>query len=220
MRCDHDRHRSLLAVATWLLVSPVALVATGAPAEAQDLTTPRPQATPLRQSALDWETAGPPESLSVHDVSRDDRWLGVGVSDPITGRTGEDNVRWALDGRTVYFRWHPDPKPEDDPRADPRYRVDREGKWVQQVPDDAVHLVPASTPSWSADARRAAWATEGRLYFYDAATGLDVVVGSGNVDAPGHGVRPVYATTRPILDARMRRDGTAVDFTIGEDLFT
>lgn len=55
--------------------------------------------TPVRQSDLTLETAGPPRPLTLRDASRDDRWLGLEVRD----------VRWAPDGARVYFRWHPAP---------------------------------------------------------------------------------------------------------------
>lgn len=130
----------------------------GAAAEAQEPPDLREgQPPPLRQSDLDHATAGLPEPLTVLDASRDDRWLGVGVED----------VRWHPDGRWLYFRWHPRPEPEDDPADDPWFRVDPEGTHVVRVPDEEVHLVPAASPSWSADERRAVWARDGRLYLYD-----------------------------------------------------
>ena len=85
----------------------------------------QPLALPLRQSTLDSTHATAP--LTLRDVSRNDRFIGVGVRD----------VRWAPDGSGVYFRWNAEPKTTDDPEADPWYRVDRDGRRAWRVPDSA-----------------------------------------------------------------------------------
>lgn len=166
------------------------------PALAQDGAA-RPQPTPVRQSALTRETAPPPAPLTLRDASRTDRWLGVPVSD----------VRWAPDGTAVYFRWNESPGPADDPAGDPWYRVDRAGRRVERVPDAEVHAVPAADPSWSADGRRAVWASTGALYVYDAGA------------RGGATVRRVFAGAAPVRDPRIDAAGDVAYFMMGEDLY-
>ncbi|MEJ7809334.1 MAG: prolyl oligopeptidase family serine peptidase [Gemmatimonadaceae bacterium] len=157
-----------------------------------------PRATPLRQSRLDSARAGPPDTLSLRDASRLDRWLGVGVSD----------VRWALDGSAVYFRWSAAPAANDDSAADPWFRADRAGRVAEQVPDTATYRIPAARPSWSADGRRAAWAGSGAVYLYDARS----TAGAGSV-------RRVFAGGDAPRNVRFADGDRALDFMQGEDLF-
>lgn len=164
------------------------------------LTSPLPATPPLRQSRLDFQTAGPPLPLTLRDAARDDRWLGLGVRD----------VRWAPDGSAVYFRWHPNPAPGDDPDADPWFRVDRAGRTVQEVPDSAAHWIPAERVSWSRDGRTAAWVNDGRLYVYRA---------GAHGASWRAGVRIAFAGSRPARNATVLPDGTAVHFLLEEDLY-
>jgi dipeptidyl aminopeptidase/acylaminoacyl peptidase len=148
--------------------------------------------TPLYQSTPSGRSATP-EPLTLRDASRDDRFVGVGVSD----------VRFGLDGSHVYFRWHPSPSPGDVPEADPWYRVDRSGTSAERVPDEEVHSIPAAAPSWSRDGSRACWAREGSLYLYGD---------SGNTE------RTLSGST-PVLEPSMLPDGSACDFTLEENLY-
>jgi len=151
--------------------------------------------TPVRQSELTFETAGPPRPLTLRDASRDDRWLGVEVRD----------VRWAPDGSRVYFRWHPRPEPGQDPDADPWFAVDREGRTVEQVATDDRGLIPDDDPEWSRDGRYAVWVRDGALTLYDAET------------EPERRIRSIYRGADSPDDPRFR--GPGVDFTLGEDLY-
>jgi hypothetical protein len=90
------------------------------------------QPTPVRQSALTQETATV-TPLTLRDASRNDRWLGLGVRD----------VRWAPNGSVVYFRWNRRPSSEDVPDADPWFRADPEGAWVEEVPPGNESEIPA-----------------------------------------------------------------------------
>jgi dipeptidyl aminopeptidase/acylaminoacyl peptidase len=154
----------------------------------------QPLALPLRQSELDSTHAT--VSLTLRDVSRNDRFIGVGVRD----------VRWAPDGSAVYFRWNENPQTTDDPEADPWYRVDRDGRRAWRVPDSAVALIPAEDVSWSRDGRVAAWSNLGRLYLYDAARRPQPV-------------RAVVQGPQPPRGVRVTGDGRAVVFLMGEDLY-
>ena len=154
----------------------------------------QPIAVPLRQSSLDSTHAAAP--LTLRDVSRTDRFIGVGVRD----------VRWAPDGSGVYFRWNEQPKTADDPETDPWYRVDREGRRAARVPDSAVARIPGDDVSWSADRRVSAWSNLGRLYLFDAARGQDAV-------------RAVVHGPQSPREVRVARHGRSVEFLMGEDLY-
>lgn len=176
-----------------LLAAPLTLPAQEAGPQARELVD---RAPPVRQSDLDRETAGPPEALTLRDAARDDRWIGAPVRD----------VRWAPDGEHVYFRWHPEPEAGQDPDADPWLRVDRAGDRVEELAADELDEVPGSELSWSADGRYAAWTRDGALYLHDARADGD------------RRVRLLHAGAEGAGDARVRRDGSAVDFMVGEDL--
>ncbi len=100
--------------------------------------------------------------LTIEDASRNDRWLGLGVRD----------VRWAPDGSRVYFRWNTRPTSADLPEADPWFRADAAGQWVEPVPVGETGLVPGAAPVWSRSGRQATWAEGPSLYFFDGATNL------------------------------------------------
>jgi dipeptidyl aminopeptidase/acylaminoacyl peptidase len=153
---------------------------------------------PLRQSELSRELPPKPQPLSLRDAARGDRWIGVGAG----------SVRWALDGSGVYFRWNLNPKSEDDPNMDPWFWADRSGQKVEVVPNEKVSLIPPPDPSWSQDGRRATWVMFGRVYLFEAGQN-----GTGQV-------RVLLAQERPAHSAEMARDGSAVYFMIGEDLYS
>jgi dipeptidyl aminopeptidase/acylaminoacyl peptidase len=132
--------------------------------------------------------------LTLRDVSRDDRWLGVPVRD----------VRWSPDGRLVYFRWHPSPALSDVPEADPWYFVDRSRASAGRVPEEDVHAIPVESPSWSPDGSRACWGREGSLYVYETRTGQ---------------TEQVLSLATPVVAARLRQDGSACDFLLEENLY-
>ena len=82
------------------------------------------QSTPIRQSDLTAETATV-TPLTIRDASRNSRWYGLGVRE----------VRWAPDGSVIYFRWNERPTSTDLAAADPWYRSDRDGTWVERGRD-------------------------------------------------------------------------------------
>jgi hypothetical protein len=152
------------------------------------------QPTPIRQSKLNPETATT-RPLTLRDAARDDRWLGIGVRE----------VRWAPDGSVVYFRWNRQPQPGDLAGGDPWFRTDREGRWVEEVPQEAMKDIPGSTLSWSADGQRATWVREGSVYLFDG--GAEVAT------------QRVASLERSAEQARMTADGQAIDFEVGEALY-
>ena len=152
--------------------------------------------TPLRQSELTNETATV-RPLTLRDASRNDRWIGLGVRD----------VRWAPDGSVVYFRWNLNPTTDDDPNADPWFRVDRRGRGVEQVPMADVDRIPGNSLSWSADGRRSTWVRYGGVYVYDESRPRE---------------RRIWRAITLEDNARsamMTRDGEAVLFEAGERLY-
>jgi dipeptidyl aminopeptidase/acylaminoacyl peptidase len=152
---------------------------------------------PLRQSQLSRGFTAETQPLSPRDAARDDRWIGLGVS----------SVRWALDSSAVYFRWNSNPKVAESPDEDPWFRTDQNGRNTQIIPPDQRNMIPPTNPSWSPDGRRAAWVITGVVYLYDA-------------DLHGSGqIRAVVSQDRPARNAEMSRDGSAVQFMVGEDLY-
>ncbi len=155
------------------------------------------QSSTLRQSQLSRELPLKTQPLSLRDAARDDRWIGLGVG----------LVRWALDSSAVYFRWNLNPKAGESQEADPWFRADRTGRSTVIVSSSQVPLIPPPDPSWSLDGRRATWVMSGVVYLYDA--GL----------AGAEQVRAIVSQDRPARHAEISRDGRAVYFMVGEDLY-
>ena len=145
---------------------------------------------PLRQSELEAPASVVP--LTLRDVSRNERFIGVGARD----------VRWAPDGSALYFRWHPSPSTTDDPNADPWFRVDRDARSAQRVPDSLVALIPAASLTWNNAGMHATWVNGGALFLFDGVRTRLVVSGAQSVRNP-----------------RFNRDGNAVHYLMGEDLY-
>ncbi len=152
------------------------------------------EATPIRQSRLNSETATI-KPLTLRDASRDDRWFALGARD----------VRWAPDGSVVYFRWNHTPRATDVPEADPWFRTDRDGRWVEQVPDEETSVIPAADVHWSRDGQYATWIHGGNVFVFDRAAG-----------GPG---RRVVSLGEPAARARVTGAGRAVDFEVDEALY-
>lgn len=150
--------------------------------------------TPIRQSALTAASAVV-EPITLRDAARDDRWFGLGVRD----------VRWAPDGSVVYFRWNRRPSADDVPAADPWFRADRSGAWVEEVPAGETELVPAADIDWSVDGGRAVWTGENAVYLYDRRQNPTVRRAIGLTETPRR--------------ARMAEQGSAIHFEAGEALY-
>lgn len=150
--------------------------------------------TPIRQSDLTTETATV-ATLTLRDAARDDRWLGLGVRD----------IRWALDGSVVYFRWNRRPSADDIPAADPWFRADPTGAWVEEVPTEDVAAIPALDPAWSDDGRRATWVSGNAVYLFDERARPATRVVASFENAPRR--------------ARMAERGAAIHFAVGEALY-
>lgn len=144
---------------------------------------------PIRQSS---GAAQKPVPLTIEDASRNDRWLGLGVRD----------TRWAPDGSRLWFRWNTDPKPDDLPEADPWFRTDAGGQWVERVPAGDAGLVPGASPAWSRSGRLATWADGPSLYFFD-----------------GSVTRKIVTLTVAIARPRFARTDAAIEFEAGETLY-
>ena len=145
--------------------------------------------TPIRQSSGAGTARVP---LTIEDVSRNDRWLGLGVRD----------VRWAPDGSGVYFRWNIKPKSAELPEADPWFRTDAAGQWAEPVPAGAAALVPGASLVWSRSGRLATWAEGSSLYLFDGAA-----------------TRRIATLAGPIARPRFARADGAVEFEVGEGLY-
>jgi len=150
------------------------------------------EATPVRQSALTAANAVA-RPLTLRDVSRNDRWLGLGVRD----------VRWAPDGAGVYFRWSRSPATDDVAEEDPWFLAGPAGNWVEEVPREDRHAVPGADVQRSPDGRLAAWVGGGSLYLNDTTRGS----------------RRVVALDQPVRAPHFSADGAAVDFEVGSALY-
>lgn len=171
-----------------LVAAAVSLPPALGPAWAQNrFTTPIGQIT---QAAA--RGTGP---FSTEEASRNDRWLGLGVRD----------VRWAPDGGAVYFRWHRSPASNDLPEADPWFRADARGAFVNQLSASEGELVPGDAVAWNRAGTRAAWVRGPSLYLFDRAA------------TPA--VRRVLTLTAALADARFAARDSALDFTAGETLY-
>lgn len=144
---------------------------------------------PIRQSTV---TAAARVPLTIKDVSRNDRWLGLGVRD----------VRWAPDGKTVYFRWNANPKSNDLPEADPWFRADPAGRWVEPLGANDAGLVPGAAVVWSRSGRSATWTEGNSLYLFD-----------------GAGTRKVATLASPLTRPRFAGADGAIEFETAESLY-
>lgn len=147
---------------------------------------------PVRQTAQAATVTGP---ISIEDASRNDRWLGLGVRD----------VRWSPDGAAVYFRWHRSPRSDDLAEADPWFRADTAGRWVEQLSAAEAELVPAAGVAWNGAGTRAAWVRGASLYLFDRGASPTV--------------RRVVTLASPLADPRFAAADSAIDFTAGETLY-
>ena len=144
---------------------------------------------PIRQSSGVALARAP---LTIEDASRNDRWLGLGVRD----------TRWAPDGSRVYFRWNTSPTADDLPEADPWFRTDPAGQWVERVPAAETALVPGASPAWSRSGRQATWTDGPSLYLFDGSATRRVATLAGTL-------------TRP----RFVASDAAIEFEAGEALY-
>ena len=149
-------------------------------------------ATPVVQSDLAGSSIEA-RALTLRDASRDDRWLGLGVSD----------VRWAPDGSGVYFRWNQRPQVGDLPQNDPWFLTDASGEWVTELSRGEWSEVPSAEQHWNPSATAATWVSGDGLWLYDAE----------------RGTRRVVAMGRTMGRPRFTADGDAVHFESGSALY-
>ncbi len=176
-----------------------ALAATTFLVTAVTLKSQPPLELPLRQSKSDSAVKALP--LTLRDVSRNDRWIGVGARD----------LRWSPDGAALYFRWHLSPTTTDDPDRDPWFRVDRDARGAHQVADSLVAYIPPSAVEWNRNGSTASWVSSGRLFLFDNSR-ID-----GRVTRPR--TRIAVSGAQPVRNARFSLSGSAVHYLMGEDLY-
>jgi dipeptidyl aminopeptidase/acylaminoacyl peptidase len=151
------------------------------------------ETTPIRQSSLTAPAA--PVPLTIQDASRNDRWLGTGVRD----------VRWALDGSSVYFRWNRRPGSDDLPEADPWFRTGADGSWVEEVSTPEVSLIPGATTVWGAGGSLATWVDGASLFLFDPST------------RPA--TQRIVTLSAPLRAPRFAERDQAIHFEMGEGLY-
>jgi dipeptidyl aminopeptidase/acylaminoacyl peptidase len=75
------------------------------------------------------------------------------------------SVRWSGDSQRIYFQW----KQASDPRETPldTYVVNRDGSGLRKLTEEEARLAPPTAAHLTRDFKRAVWAQNGDLYFYD-----------------------------------------------------
>lgn len=160
------------------ILSLLALVHALAPAPAR--------AQLLEQSELTFDDVDPSFELTLEHLAEDRRWLGLSPRE----------ITWSSDGEWVFFRWREDPRPDQEPDADPWYAVDRDGREVRRVDDAEAARIPAGDRVWSVGREVAAWTRGGALFVWTR----------------GAGARSVYATGGSLRDLSIAADGSRVFF--------
>jgi dipeptidyl aminopeptidase/acylaminoacyl peptidase len=114
--------------------------------------------------------------------------------------TAPSRIRWAPDGRSVYFVWKP---PEE--QAEGLYRVDRDGGRPERVPVEEARRIDARLSAvYSEDRRKAAYVFERSVYLLDVHSGRER--------------RLVTVQGRPSA-VQIAPDGGTVYFVLEDNLF-
>lgn len=138
------------------------------------------------------QPAPPPaeSGLSVVSIMRGPELVG----------TSPSQLRWAPDGRTLYFVWK-----APDAEREGLYRVNRGGGEPERLPDEeALEIEPLLQAVYSDDGDWAAYADDGDLYLLD--------VGSGRE-------RLLVSVPRHLSRVQIAPDGAAVYFVLDDNLF-
>ena len=156
----------------------------------------------ISQSQLTFADVDTTFKLTLEHLGQSTRWMGVPPR----------QIRWAPDGRWIYFRWRADPKPDQRPATDPWYAAAADGKTVRVVPDDEASRIPSSDIAWSGGHRVAAWSSDGTLFVWTRGTGTRAVYvqsrNLGNVSVSNDGSKVFFATTGTGSSSPERSDST------------
>lgn len=90
-----------------------------------------------------------PDSLTVAAIMRDPAWMGH----------SPDDIRWSLDGKTLYFTWNPHPTP-----GDSLYALPAKGGTPTPVPPAQRETLPPTEVVRSPQGDRLAYVHHGDLY--------------------------------------------------------
>jgi dipeptidyl aminopeptidase/acylaminoacyl peptidase len=131
--------------------------------------------------------------------------MSVGRSVTFALGLGVREARWAPDGSVVYFRWNRAPSSADLPEADPWFRADALGSWLEQVPAAELPNIPAGQVVWDRAGTRAAWVDGASLFSFDPA------------QKPS--TRRVLTLTGTLMRPRFAEDDQAIHFELGEALY-
>ena len=111
-------------------------------------------------------------------------------------------VRWSGDGQRLYFQWK---QPTDPVEKDPdTYVVDRSGGAPRKLSEQEAKSTPPVSGNSTVDHKQTAYARDGDIFVYDAATGQ---------------TRQLTKTTDTESDPHFTQDGRRVAFTRANNLY-
>ncbi len=115
--------------------------------------------------------------------------------------TSPRQLRWSLDGRTLYFVWKP-----PDQESQGFYRVDRDGGQPERVPEEEAERIDARLGAvYSKDRQLAAYQHDGQLHFLDVRSGRE---------------RVLVSVSGRLSSIQMAPDGETVSFVRDDNLFS
>lgn len=127
--------------------------------------------------------------LTVEKIMRDPRWMG----------TSPSNIRWSVDGKTVYFNWNPDNHP-----GDSLFKITLNNFTPQKVSKAERLSIPAPGV-YNNTYTRMVYAKDGDIFLLDIATGKTTRI-----------THTVQRESNPYFSG----DETKVVFTCEQNLYT
>lgn len=93
--------------------------------------------------------------LTVDKIMRDPKWIG----------TAPTNVRWSLDGKTIYFNWNP-----ENAQSDSLYKIVSPAKTPQKVSKQERMSLPSSFGAYNKAYTKFLYEKNGDIFLHDIAT--------------------------------------------------
>lgn len=99
-----------------------------------------------------WAEAQQLGELTVDKIMRDPKWIG----------TSPSNIRWALDGKTIYFNWNP-----DNAEADSLYKITLTNRKPQKVSRQERLDLPSGNGTYNKAYTTYLYEKNGDIFLYD-----------------------------------------------------